>query len=341
MSTKTFIENFQTNQKITEVFYVSEKSLKSSRNGRPYLDLVLKDRTGSIVSKIWENVEKLSQTFSKGDFVKVAGIIQEYQDKPQLKIDIITPVEAGKVDKTEFVDSLGQDKVEKYWTKLTEYMDEIKDPHIKKLMDSFFKDPEFQIIFMDNPAARHVHHDMLGGLLKHTFTMLAIGRFLAKIYRDINYDLLAAGIVLHDIGKVRELITDVAIEYSDEGKLLSHSIIGLMMVREKINGIEGFPEKTAQLLEHIIISHHGKPEFGAMKIPLFKEAMLVHLIDSIDSRMEIMDKQYRKMDEGDLWSEKCWAIDNQSLLRIDRFLDAPRDSSGFRNSGLQQENIPI
>lgn len=321
MSTKTFIENLKTNQKITEILYVSEKSLKSSRNGRPYLDLVLKDRSGSIVSKIWENVEKLSQTFSKGDFVKVTGIVQEYQDKPQLKIDQILPVVHKDVDRSEFVDALGREVVEKYWAKMTEYLDEIKDPFIRKLMDSFFKDPQFQILFIDNPAARHVHHDLLGGLLKHTFTMLAIGRFLAKIYKDINYDLLAAGIVLHDIGKVRELLTDVAIEYSDEGKLLSHSIIGLLMVREKIDRIEGFPEKTAQLLEHIIISHHGKPEFGASKIPLFKEAMLVHLIDSIDSRMEIMDKQYRKMEEGDLWSEKCWAIDNQSLLRIDRFLN--------------------
>lgn len=321
MNHKQFIENLETGQPVDEAFYVEEKNLNVSRGGKPYLDMKLRDRTGNISAKVWERAEEVSKLFSRGDFIRATGIVKDFREKPQLNVDMVHKLEPFDVDRKDFIMHLDEESTERYFKKFMELLDEVENPHIKALLDSFFLDEEFVRLFKECPAAANIHHNFLGGLLKHTFTMLVIARFLAKvIYKDVDYAILAAGIVLHDIGKVRELETKMAIEYSDEGHLLGHAIIGIDMVRERIRGIEDFPSNLEMLIEHILLSHHGIAEFGALRAPLFKEAMLVHLVDTIDSKMEIMDKALKKVEHGEHWSERCWPIDNKKLLKIDEFL---------------------
>ncbi len=329
MNTKTFIEDFKANQRIEEILFLAEFSLKTTQKGKEYLDLVLSDRTGKIPGKIWDKLDRVSEGIKKGDFVRVAGVVQEYRENLQIKVDSMTGIPRDQLKMEDFIESLEQEKIETYLKKFKVYIDEISDPYLKALLDSFFQDIQFQTSFIQHPAAQSIHHEYLGGLLEHTLTMLAIGRYLAKIYKDIDNDLLAAGIILHDIGKMRELEADVTVEYTHQGRLLGHSIIGLEMIREKTRQIPGFPAQLVQLLEHILISHHGTAEFGATKPPLFREAMLVHLIDTIDARMKIMEKYLRKVPADEMWSEKCWPVENQKLLRIDRYLE---DSGKNRDS---------
>lgn len=320
MSDKLFINDFREGKEINETFYVEEKNRKETREGKPFLDLLLRDKTGCIPSVMWDGVDKAFITFSRGDFIRATGLVKSYKDKLQLSVNRIEKVEAGEINRLDFIDSLPPEQIETYSTELLKYVEEIQDPFIKKLLDSFFQDFHFYPQYFECPAAKNVHHDKLGGLLKHTVYMARVAKRLTSVYKNLNNDLLMAGVILHDIGKVRELRSDVSIDYTEEGQLIGHCIIGIKLMRERIAGIPDFPENLAFLLEHIFLSHHGESEFGAVKKPCFKEAMLVHLIDLIDSKMEIMDKALRETGEGGLWSDKCWALDNLRLMRIDRFL---------------------
>jgi len=328
MTEKIFIKNIKKNDRVNEVFYVEDKSLKTDRNNKFYLDLVLKDKTGSVNSKVWNKAEEAGEVFSKGDFILIGGIADEFNEKLQINIDSnsIRKIDREQVDLSQFVEILDPEQSKHYMDKLIEIIEKIEDPHIKKLLNSFFSDPDFGKIFMRCPAARSIHHDFLGGLLKHTFYMLVIAKRIVPLYKGVSFDLVAAGIILHDIGKIEELKADISIEYTDEGKLLGHPVIGILMVRDKIKKIPGFPKKLAYLIEHILLSHHGQADFGALKPPLFREAMLVHLIDTIDSKMEIMNKSLGNTEKGEFWSEKCWAINDKNLLRVDRFLSDDQDS---------------
>jgi 3'-5' exoribonuclease len=329
MAEKLFIEDFEKGMQVSETFYVEEKSLKTSTRGEPYLDLMLKDRTGSISGKVWKNAGEISSAFERGDFVTASGLVEDYRDRLQLRVVEAKRLERDKVRHEDFVRSLEPEKVEAYLAHILKIIDQVKDPFLKALLDSFFRDPEFQKTFARCPAARSIHHDMAGGLLRHTCTMLTVASFLAgKIYRNVNYDVLVTGILLHDLGKVEELEMDVSIDYTDEGLLLGHSVIGIRLMRERIGKIPGFPQRLAALLEHIFISHHGEFEYGAIKKPMTREAMLVHFIDTMDAKMDIMDKAIKGLAPGEYWTEKCWPLGDLKILDTESFLAGEGQAGG-------------
>jgi 3'-5' exoribonuclease len=323
MSEKIFINNFIPGQEIEEeVLFVEEKTLKTARNGRTYIDLNLKDKTGNISSKIWDRVEEFDPAFAKGDFVAVRGAVEVFQEKLQLKVMSVDRIDEEQVNLDDFIDSVPVEHIEAYFSKIVKCIEEMENPHLKKLMESFLEDQEFVEKFKKCPGAKSVHHALIGGLIKHTSFMLQTAKFLTHLYRVLDADLLYTGVILHDIGKIRELQVNTSISYSVEGEMLGHAVIGLEMIREKITGIPDFPENLKILIEHMLLSHHGQADYGALRIPLFREAWMLHLVDTIDSKMEIMTKHLRDTAETGVWTEKCWPIENKKLLILERFLDS-------------------
>lgn len=315
---KKFIENFIVEQEIEEVFYVEEKFQKVARNGKVYLDLLLRDRTGKIRAKKWDWDEEKEENFEQKQFVVIKALVESYKDNLQLNVISIRKIDQSLVDVENFIASLSREQVETYFKTVLKILDEVENPYVRQLLDSFFRDPDFVEKFLKCPAAREIHHEMLGGLVKHVSYMLAIARFLAKkIYKDLDYDLLIAGIALHDIGKVEELSANMVIDYTLKGELIGHAVLGVNMVRDRIKQIPDFPEDLALLIEHMLLSHHGQADYGAVRVPRFKEAMLLHLIDSIDAKMEIMSKSLKAVPENEIWSQRCWPIENRKLLKID------------------------
>jgi 3'-5' exoribonuclease len=326
MPEKLFINNFIPGQEIQEeVLFVEEKALKTARNGRSYIDLNLKDKTGSISCKVWDRAEEFESLFDKGDFISVRGAVEVYQDKLQLRVTNLDKVDNDRVNLDDFVESLPVEHIEAYFGKIVKCVEEMENPHLKSLLESFLNDGDFIEKFKKCPGAKTVHHAVIGGLLKHTSFMLRIAKNLTQLYKVLDADLLFTGVILHDIGKIKELEVSTSIAYSIEGEMLGHAVIGLEMIREKINGLPGFPDNLRVLIEHLIISHHGQADFGALKTPLFREAWMLHLVDTIDSKMEIMTKLMRDTAENEIWTERCWPLDNKRLLVIERFLETDPD----------------
>jgi len=319
---ENFVKDLYEGQRFRDFFYVDEKSLKMTRAGKYFLDLKLRDKTGAVSAKVWDDAEKASNLFSKGDFIKIQASVESYQGSAQLRIQKIRKAGEAEYELSDFLRQT-EKNIDEMFDSLISYVDSIENPWIKKLLELFFEDKDFARTFCKSPAAKTVHHSYLGGLLEHTLSMVRICDFLCGHYGDLNRDFLMAGAILHDIGKIKELEIKGGFSYSTEGELIGHPILGVLIAREKIEEIPGFPTKIAMLLEHMIISHHGQLEYGAAKLPVFREAILLTFIDEIDAKLNLVnsfteDEAIPKPDE--IWSDKCWYLDNRRLLRIDRYI---------------------
>ncbi|MCD4784643.1 MAG: HD domain-containing protein [Candidatus Eremiobacteraeota bacterium] len=328
MLNKIFIEQLKTGKKVVDFFYVEEKSTRKTRQGKTYLDLKLRDKTGSISAKVWDKAEKLSGLFSRNDYVKILALVENYQNNLQLRIEKIRKAEDDEIKQEDFLPVCDKD-VDELFAQLLEYIESVENTHLKSLLDSFFKDEEFVMGYLRTPAAKSVHHTYLGGLLEHSLSMVQVCEFLVNHYGDLDRDLLITGAILHDIGKVRELEIKGGFSYTTGGELLGHTAIGMIMVHDKISGIEDFPEELALLIEHMILSHQGMPEWGAVKRPLFKEALILHYVDDIDAKINLLRTYTEGETSGpeDIWTEKCWYLDNRRFLRLNLFSNDKQETS--------------
>jgi len=282
-----YVKELQPNQTITAPFLVHTKEIRQKKTGEPYLSLMLGDRTGDVEAKMWDNVAEVMETFDRDDFVKVKGLVQVYHNRPQLTIHKLRRVDDSEVDFSDFFPASERDP-EEMFAELREVIAGIGNPHLKALLEALFADEEIARRFRTAPAAKQVHHAFLGGLIEHVLSVCRLSRFAASHYKNIDADLLLTGAILHDLGKIYELNYSRSFSYSTEGQLLGHMIIALRMVDEKLRSLPGFPRGLRNLVEHIIISHHGRLEFGSPKVPLFPEALLLHFLDDLDSKMECM-----------------------------------------------------
>jgi len=328
MAKNTFVEQLKPGKKIMDFFYVEDKSIRTTRQGKTYLDLVLRDKSGSINAKVWDKAEKFSELFSRDDFVKVLAIAESYQNNLQLKIEKIRKAKDDEVKQEDFLAVCKKD-INELFSQLMEYIESVENPYLKLLLESFFKDEDFVNIYLRTPAAKSVHHTYLGGLLEHSLSMVQICDFLVNHYGDLDSDLLITGAILHDIGKVRELEIKGGFSYTTAGELLGHTAMGMMMVHDKISHIENFPGELALLIEHLILSHQGQPEWGAVKRPLFKEALILHYVDDIDAKLNLirsyMDDETTESE--DIWTDKCWYLDNRRFLKINLFVKDKQENS--------------
>ena len=282
-----YIREIEPNKIITSIFLVNSKEIRQKKSGEPYLSLMLGDRTGELDAKMWDNVAPVMETFDRDDFVKVKGLAQVYHNRPQLTIHQIRRIADGEVDFCDFFPA-SERNAEEMWAELRGIVAGLSDPHLKGLLTALLDDPEIARRYKIAPAAKNIHHAFLGGLLEHVLSLCHLSQATAPNYKHIDIDLMIAGAVLHDIGKIHELSYDRGFGYTTEGQLLGHMAIALRMISDKLHSLPDFPLQLRNLLEHMIISHHGHLEFGSPKLPQFPEAMLLHHLDDLDSKMECM-----------------------------------------------------
>jgi len=281
------------NEVATAQFLVLSKDIRQKKTGEPYLSLHLADRTGEIEAKMWDNVAEIMESFDRDDFIKVKGIVQIYQNRSQFTIHKLRRLQDNEVDPSDYFPCSERDP-EEMFRELREIVNGIGEPHLRALLNSFFDDPDLAILYKRAPAAKSIHHAYRGGLLEHVLSLCGLCRLSAAHYSNLDLDLLLAGAILHDIGKIEELTYNRSFGYSAEGQLLGHIVIGLRMLARRLDSMPAFPPKLRSLLEHMLISHHGELEFGSPKVPLFPEALLLHHLDNLDSKMETMRAALRR-----------------------------------------------
>jgi 3'-5' exoribonuclease len=287
---QSFVAQLLPDHPVHSTFLVQSKEKKTSQSGSPYLDLELRDSTGSIKAKLWD-CERYALDFEVDEAVRVAGQVESYRGTPQIKIRQISRCAPGEFDLGDYFPRSEFDPEEMY-SKLLERVRRMDEGPLRRLLLAVTEDPAIAEKFRQAPAATSYHHAYLGGLVEHVLSLIELGDAIADHYPWLNRDLVLAGLVLHDLGKTEELDYQRGFRYSTRGQLLGHITIALEMLQEKIRALDGFPPGLKDRLEHIILSHHGKLEFGSPKEPLFPEALVVHYLDDMDSKLASIRAQY-------------------------------------------------
>lgn len=269
---------------IEQVFIVRDCSFNSTKAGQPFAKVNLGDATGNIMSIFWDIPPSAVAVLENSKYVVAKGSVGTYQNVPQLKLDSISPASPDTVDIADFLPTTSRD-IPAMFKELKTTMALVENAFLVELVRALFTDKELCDGFKRAPAASLMHHAYVGGLLEHTLSMAQMAVRVCEHYPELNRDLLLIGILIHDIGKIREFKYDSFIEYSDSGRLVGHAAIGINIVESKAGGIEGFPEELLDLLRHFILSHHGVPEFGAIRRPMTAEAVAIHYIDNLDAKL--------------------------------------------------------
>jgi 3'-5' exoribonuclease len=318
-----FVNELEPNNLVTTSFLVHAKEVRQKKGGSElYLSLILGDRSGEVDAKMWDNVAEIVDSFERDDFIKVKGILQIFHNRPQLTIHKLRRLDESEIDPADYFPASAR-KPEEMWRELEETIAGVTNPHLKSLLDAIFGDEEIARRYRIAPAAKQIHHAFLGGLLEHVLSVGGMAKAAAAHYPNIDRDLLITGVLLHDIGKIYELNYERGFSYSDEGQLIGHITIAVNLVNEKLRGLPFFPRKLRILVEHMILSHHGRLEFGSPKLPQFPEALLLHYLDDMDSKMEAMRAlvEHDKLVEGNFTSYNA-ALDRVALKK-ERYLKPP------------------
>jgi 3'-5' exoribonuclease len=282
-----FVGNLVPNDVVTAQFLVLSKEIRHKKTGEPYLALHLADRTGELEAKMWDNVADVMHTFERDDFVKAKGLVELYQRRLQFTIHKLRRLEDHEIDPADYFPCSERDPDEMF-RELQGIIGGLQNRNLRTLLESIFADAQLRDLYKLAPAAKSIHHACRGGLIEHVLSLCTLARMTAAHYQNIDVDLLIAGVILHDVGKVEELSYQRSFQYSAEGQLLGHIVLGLRLVGAKIDRLPDFPPKLRALLEHMIISHHGELEFGSPKVPIFAEALLLHHLDNMDSKMDAL-----------------------------------------------------
>jgi 3'-5' exoribonuclease len=314
-----YVSDLQDGQAVTSQFLVREKEIRTSqRTGTSWLQLELADRTGTIPAKMWDNFSVIADTFEQDDVVQIRGRVKLYNGQRELTLEQIIPAGERDYDLGDFLPHTKQD-VEKLYAEVREAVAGMKNPWLKRLVSAVVDDPAIAPKFKRAPAAMNMHHAFIGGLLEHVASLIGLSRRVASHYPELDPDLLLAGIVLHDVGKIDELRYSRAFDYTTEGRLLGHITIGVSIVRDKIRVIPDFPVPLGVLVEHLILSHHGTYEFGSPSLPQIREAVALHFLDDMDSKMAAMRATLEAPAQEDLWTERNPSL-RRAILRTDQFL---------------------
>jgi len=300
-----YVKDIREGEAVRDLFLVGHKTLLSSNAGKPYLNLVLRDRTGQVEARVWDRADELGRRFERDDVVEVAGSAILYQGRIQLKVHDIVKLEGARPDLAEFL-PVTKKGIEPLWGRLQELVSEIRDPDLARLLRDLFPDPpvtETARRFRAAPAGKSLHHDYIGGLLEHTVSVAEICRFLASHYERVDADLLVAGALLHDVGKTEELAYEGTFEYTDEGRLLGHIYMGAELVAGRCAALPGFPPHKAVLLKHMILSHHGELEYGSPRRPKTLEAVLLHFAENMDAKANAFTEAMEELREGARWTD--------------------------------------
>ena len=299
---KIFANQLSKGQVVESIFLVKEKNLTKTKSGNPYLSLRLTDRTGEVEGRIWDNALDFAPLFEKDDFVKIRGEVDEYQGVQQIRVQKLRKCGDQEVRLEDFLPKSSRDP-EVMLAELREIASRVKRPFLRQLLESFFEDEDFARKLKWAPAAKSVHHVFLGGLLEHTLSVVRLVLRIIPHYEGLDEDFLIAGAILHDIGKVDELSYKRNFDYTDAGRLLGHIMLTVEMIDEKLRLVPEFPEASAMLLKHMILSHHGEFVFGSPKRPETLEALLLHYADDLDAKMNaFMAWIEKEKDDPSAWT---------------------------------------
>ena len=327
------------NKIITSSFVVVAKQIKPKKTGEPYLALTLGDRSGQIEAKMWDNVDDVLAAFEQDDFLKVKGLINKYKLRFQLTIHKLRKLGDTEIDYSDYLPKTTKD-IDELWQTLGNFIESFQNTHLKALVQAFMADPEIAAAYRNAPAAKTLHHAYIGGLLDHVVSLFRSCDLMCRNYPQINRDLLLTGAFLHDIGKIHELTYNRSFSYTTKGQLLGHMIIELEMLQAKLVLIPGFPEELKTLVEHLIISHHGQYDFGSPKLPMFPEALMLHYLDDLDSKMEAMRAHF----ERESTMDSAWTSYNPSLgrplLNTEKFLTPKKSAAPEEKSSIPEETTP-
>lgn len=314
-----YIDSLREGERINEIFLCKVKQSALTKAGKPYDNVVLQDKTGTLDAKIWEPGSVGIEEFDSLDYIAVMGDITSFQGNLQLNIKRVRKVQEGEYDPKDYLPVSKRD-IDEMYAELTALIVSVQNPYLKKLLNSFFiEDKDFEKRFKFHSAAKTVHHGFVGGLLEHTLGVAKNCDYFAKVYPILNRDLIIAAAIFHDVGKLEELSTFPENDYTDEGQLLGHIMIGAEMVGERIRTIEGFPAGLANELKHCILAHHGELEFGSPKKPALAEALALSFADNIDAKMETIREIFANVPDN-----------NQEWQGFNRLLE-----SNIRRSGRQ------
>lgn len=294
-----FIETLKDGDRISDIYLCKSKATATTKTGREYESVILQDKTGCLDGKIWDPSSMGIGEYEALDYVEVNGLVTSYNGALQLKIERLRKVGEGEYDPANYM-PVSRFSIDDMYNELLGYIKGINNGYIKKLLESFFvEDKEFIAIFRKRSAAKSIHHGFMGGLLEHSLSVTRLCAHIAKAYPFLNEDLLIACAMLHDIGKVPEFSDFPQNDYTDEGNLLGHIVMGAEMVGEKAHGIEGFPPMLLTEIKHCILSHHGELEYGSPKKPALAEAMALSMADNMDAKLETVREIFDSKEGGD------------------------------------------
>jgi len=286
---RTFVEDIKPGEMIEQPFLVQAKQLRTQRNGAFFLDLELADRTGVVPAKCWDATTELFESFAEDDFILVRAQGETYRRRLQLVVLDLKLIDPAEVDPADFLPATKKD-VDELAARLSELVEGIENPHLNALLTAFFEDEDFRSQFSQAPAAVSIHHAWLGGLLEHTLAVAELAVALAERYPNLNRDLLVAGAILHDVGKIEQFDYSRSFRYTDAGGLLGHLPIGMRMVEQRAAELEDFPPDLLDQLSHMILSHHGEYQYGSPVLPATAEAMALHYLDNLDAKLVAFDQ---------------------------------------------------
>ena len=296
-----FIKELREGEKISGVYLCKHKQSAVTKNGKPYENVILQDKTGTIDAKIWDPNSLGIDEFDPLDYIDVVGDVTSFQGSLQVSIKRVRRAQEGEYDPGNYL-PVSSKNPDSMYQELLSYVAQVKNPYLHRLLMSFFEeDEEFIRAFKGNSAAKTVHHGFIGGLLEHTLSVTRLCQYYCKTYPVLNQDLLLTAAMLHDIGKTRELSPFPKNDYTDDGQLLGHIMIGAEMVHDKAREIPGFPEKLESEVKHCILSHHGELEYGSPKKPALAEAVALNLADNTDAKMETLTEIFNGAGEQKDW----------------------------------------
>ena len=296
-----FIETLREGERINDVYLCKYKQSAVTKNGKPYENVILQDKTGTIDAKIWEPNSMGIDEFDTMDYVAVVGDVSSFQGALQVSIKRVRKVREGEYDPANYL-PVSEYDIEDMYKQLLGFVNGIKNPYLSRVAKHFFvDDTEFVKQFKFSSAAKSVHHGFVGGLLEHTLSVLKLCQFYVKQYPILNEDLLYTAALCHDIGKVYELSAFPLNDYTDDGQLLGHIVMGCEMVGEQIRAIDGFPRKLGNELKHCILAHHGELEYGSPKKPALVEAVALNFADNTDAKMETMKEIFKAAGDQNDW----------------------------------------
>jgi 3'-5' exoribonuclease len=319
------LANFEEGKLFDGFFLVLAKQQRTTKTNKPYLNLILGDKTGQLEGRVWELGDpRIAKDFDRGDVVKARGSASRFDDRLQMKIDQLRVATPGEVDKSDLLPSTTYD-VAALWKQLLSFVESFTNPDLKLLLNTILADPAIAGAYREAPAAKQLHHAWLGGLLEHVVSLLTLAERVAPHYPMLDRDLLLTGVVLHDIGKITELSWEIGFEYTVEGILLGHIQMGVALAEKTMDSLPNFPPRLKTLVLHMILSHHGKLEFGSPKLPMIPEALVLNFLDDLDAKMQAVSNEFEKcMREGkgpDELTGKVWALDQRLLLNTRRWLN--------------------